>query len=1010
MSTQFDVSLERIDACMHTQPEEAIRLCENIFREARQSKVHLPYVIAAIRYGSLMDHLGRGVEARDVLFEALQAAQSAHLFAHEAQLLERIARGYYSASKYREAVQYWVRSAEVADQTGGEVRTWIHSKIGLGQVYCALGDNNSGLLLYREAQRRIAEVDDPYLDAKVKINLGDSLAELGRNEEATAILLQAVQICLEHQFLDYAAESNFRLGQVQLAIGALDSAMAYLDAGCKQALEVNYRWGHANILATQAEAHARRGQYPAAMSLIKHAQAISAETKSLHELIAQHFAAARYAQAMGDSAAGLAEFMAGRACEQQMLAGSASQRIKELEDKAGLRPSASGMLVDLSNHPGIEEGPLEHAFELITQQSCRILQVQRASVWQLNEAADELRCQCLYLDDQERYADEPALHRRDFPAYFGWLGDTSPLVAHDAAHHPYAWELEQSYLSVHGIKSMLAFNLQIGGQATTVLCFEVLGTQRNWTSDDVMNGRQLASILGRAIAGDERKQFQHEIGTLNSQLLQTNAKLEARVAQRTAELTIAKERAEVANKAKSAFLANMSHELRTPLTAVLCYAQILQRATGRGARQATGLDIIRRSGEHLLALINNVLDLARIEAGKVELYADTVSLQAFLRNVSDIIRVNAEEKGLLFNFDQSPGLPPLVRIDQNRLRQVLLNLLSNAVKFTDSGQVSLRVQCLASDELKVRLRFSVLDTGIGIENNQLSTIFQPFEQAPDVQRRYGGTGLGLAISRQLVGLMGSDIHVESQPGHGSHFWFDLSLAHAPVQAPSQAVPSTQIITGYRGPPRKVLVVDDVVGNRATIVDFLGPLGFDVYQANDGEAALTQAQAVAPDLILMDNVMPVMDGLEATRRLRQLPAMKDVPIIAISASASLADQQSSLTGGANAFLPKPIDLDILLAEIGALLQLTWVCGPSKAALDEDEPAPGPMVPPPAEELEIVYSLAKIGNMHNIRLQADRLTALDDAYRPFALRLRQLADRFQSRTILEFVSEFRQPGPR
>jgi CheY-like chemotaxis protein/anti-sigma regulatory factor (Ser/Thr protein kinase) len=281
-------------------------------------------------------------------------------------------------------------------------------------------------------------------------------------------------------------------------------------------------------------------------------------------------------------------------------------------------------------------------------------------------------------------------------------------------------------------------------------------------------------------------------------------------------------------------------------------------------------------------------------------------------------------------LDQPSDLTPLVRVDDKRLGQVLLNLLSNAVKFTERGQVSLRVQCLAIDALKVQLRFSVLDTGPGIDERQRAAIFKPFEQATAAQRRYGGTGLGLAISRQLVGLMGSDIHVESEPGRGSRFWFDLSLERAPSQAPSGSTLPARIVTNYHGPRRKVLVVDDAVANRATMVDFLSPLGFEVYQAENGEAALTLAQAVAPDVILMDNLMPVMDGFEATRRLRQLPALKDVPIITLSASASEADEQRSLAGGANAFLPKPIDLGALLAQIGSLLQLTWVRGASKEA--------------------------------------------------------------------------------
>jgi len=487
------------------------------------------------------------------------------------------------------------------------------------------------------------------------------------------------------------------------------------------------------------------------------------------------------------------------------------------------------------------------------------------------------------------------------------------------------------------------------------------------------------------------------INTMTQRLAQTIAHLETVID----EAERAKDAAEVASRAKSTFLANMSHELRTPLNAVLGYAQILQGERGLSSRQEVGLDTIRRSGEHLLNLINSMLDLARIEAGKVELYPEAVNLPALVRNVTDIVRANADEKGLALVLDAAPDLPPVVQVDEKRLGQVLLNLLSNAVKFTERGEVRLEVQRLSGDEMGARLRFGVSDTGIGIGADQVARLFQPFEQATDVQRRYGGTGLGLAISRQLVGLMGSDIRVDSEPGRGSRFWFDIELPLAPGEAAAQA-PHAQPVAGYQGPRRKVLVIDDVPGNRATMVDFLGPLGFEVHEAENGQVGLERAQELRPDLILMDNVMPVLDGLEATRRLRRMPGFDAVPVIAISASASIADQQASLAGGANAFLPKPVEFDKLLAQIAGLLQLRWIHGPPEPPPVDDDAA---LLPPPPEEIEVLYRLAQMGNMRNIREHAEHLAALGEAYRPFAQRLRQLADRFQSRRILELVKRTR-----
>jgi CheY-like chemotaxis protein len=281
-------------------------------------------------------------------------------------------------------------------------------------------------------------------------------------------------------------------------------------------------------------------------------------------------------------------------------------------------------------------------------------------------------------------------------------------------------------------------------------------------------------------------------------------------------------------------------------------------------------------------------------------------------------------------------------------------------------------------------------------------LFHPFEQVGDMSRRAGGTGLGLAISQQLVRLMGGTIDVASEPGKGSAFWFELA---APVAAGSPAhAPSQRTIIGYEGERKRLLIVDDVPQNRTMLVDLLQSVGFVVAAAENGLECLVLLDSFKPDLIVMDVMMPVMDGNETTRRIRRMPAWRTVPVIAVTAGASPEDEARCREAGADAFVAKPVEHDVLLRTIGTQLALTWITGLTvpEGPTEEEEVA---LVIPPSEEIEVLWQLVRIGNMRKIREQAAYLRTLDPAYAPFADRLDALARGYHSKDLAAFVTRFR-----
>lgn len=478
---------------------------------------------------------------------------------------------------------------------------------------------------------------------------------------------------------------------------------------------------------------------------------------------------------------------------------------------------------------------------------------------------------------------------------------------------------------------------------------------------------------------------------------------------------IAKEHAETANLAKSMFLANMSHELRTPLNAVLGFSRQLRNDANATDRQKSILDIITRSGEHLLELINNILDLAKIESGKIVLEETNTDLHQLVHDIYDLMRPRSAGKGLKFILDIPNDLPRLIRVDAGKLRQVLINLIGNAIKFTPAGSITLQITyrrqhtdaAATNDEPSTSdtlwLRFEVADTGIGISSEDTRRLFEAFVQLSKEPTKESGTGLGLVISKRNVELMGGKIEVSSQPNQGTSFNFSIPVQTA--DAPSlQPVRHRRRITGLADGqrPYRLLIAEDQPENRLLLRCILEPLGFELSEAVNGQEAVTVCRTWHPDLIFMDIRMPVMNGIEATRRIRADAAESKTKIVAVTAHALEDERLEILESGCDEFIRKPFHendiFDALTRHLGVVFR------------HDDTPATEAPADDPLDITELrhlpenlirdLQSAAELLDRDRCIDVADRIRAFDGKT---ARAVTHLIDTFQYRDLLQLVEQ-------
>lgn len=454
--------------------------------------------------------------------------------------------------------------------------------------------------------------------------------------------------------------------------------------------------------------------------------------------------------------------------------------------------------------------------------------------------------------------------------------------------------------------------------------------------------------------------------------------------------------AEEANRAKSEFLANMSHEIRTPMNAVIGYTELLER-TITDERQQSYLASIKAGSRSLLTLINDILDLSRVEAGKMRLEYGPLDLGRLLEDVRHIFEIRAREKGLDLVFELDDNLPPVMVLDETRLRQVLFNLVGNAIKFTDKGEVRVRACWQEADEPVLSLE--VIDTGVGIPPEQQARIFDAFEQQADQSsRRYGGTGLGLAISRKLVEMMNGELSVSSTPGEGACFRVQLHDVETALASPDIQQETTPVT--YRFGEGRVLIVDDNPVNRQLVRDVLEPEGLQVDEAEDGAMALQHARDLQPDLVLMDIRMPVMDGFEALAAFREDPQLAHIPLVALTASVMTTESERIREAGFHGYLRKPVSRQDLLAELAYYLEYEEVA-PGTAMESREPPATTPWNALGVDEQQAIRRELQ-------RTLIPRATSLKDSGDPEALHEfgRDVMSLARSRGVEELMEYARQ----
>jgi two-component system NtrC family sensor kinase len=784
---QFSQLVAHIEAQLHNERTQAQAPLDQLLARARAEHDAVALICAV----ELQSQIAYGDNHLDLQYEALQMAQSHHLFAAEARLLNLIGKALYASARYQEALQTWARCLEVAELSQ-QYPTWVKAKMGLGQIYDALGDPSSAIQMHTEAIERCQTLDDRWLLLQAHINLGVNLFKLRRHDEALSAYNFALDTARALQHADDEAEALMRIGELYVARQMFSLAMSSLDAAKVIAERTGYRWALAQTLLFRAECSFRMKRPKEALHYAHQGIEVAQQAGAGHVRMKLLYLLSEICESLDDFATALQMQRQAQQLERQIQQATQRAPLQQVAQIAGWLKNADQVLLELASASTLDHSQLEHLSLTLCQTACQVLQLDQASFWQWSADGEQLHCLLRCDASGTTLATGPDVARQQLAALFDYLNSGEMVVAHAAAQHLYTWRWSELALAEQNICAVLFVPVRLNDQTIAVLSFEQLAHQRNWQRNELQHAHQLALLASRALAQHQQRFYQQQIATLNTQLQQQNEALETRVVERTQALQQTNQKLIQAEKlaALGFLVAGFAHKLNTPLGSILTAAstftdhtQLLAADLAAGAVKKSQLEQFCQDSLHVAEIIQRnaqrasdmIRDLRQLADSDHASFPERFKLNQLISPIID--RYLASENAKQIQIHNA--IDPQLEIYSYRaaieliLTQLLHNSLSHAFRGSHRvGQIQLSCQSHADGHLQLIYR----DNGVGIAPELHTRVFEPFYTT---QFGQGHSGLGMYQVYSLVhGKLGGEIALHSEMGQG----VEITLTLPPLSA------------------------------------------------------------------------------------------------------------------------------------------------------------------------------------------------------------------------------------